>query len=102
MDVPRTKSAAHAFGFGPCPSCNAAGLPSKECPDVACAWCWDDSDKDHRRFVTRSRIEEWAAAHGMTEDDITTSPETRGALSHPPILADTERPPDTEPGSGDA
>lgn len=102
MVGPRTKSAAHAFGFGPCPSCNPSGRPSGELGDVPCAWCWSEEDKTYRRFVLRERIEEWAKEHGMSEDDITTSPETRGALEHPPALSDTERPPDTEPGSGSA
>lgn len=91
---PATKSAAHRFGFVPCPSCNPSGKPSGEIAP-ACAWCWSDDDKIHRRFVLREKAEKWARAHGLDEDDIPTSPESRDALLYPPTLAiaDTLRAP---------
>lgn len=99
---PRTKSEATRFGVVGCPGCNPTALPSGDIPkDVQCAWCWDEEDASNRRWVLSKIAEKWAEEHGMPADDIVTSPETRGALAHPPALADTERPPDTEPGPGE-
>lgn len=92
---PATKSAAHRFGFVPCPSCNPSGLPSGEII-VPCAWCWSNDDGVHRRFVLVERAKEWAREHGIDDEDIPTSPESRDALLHPPKLdaiPDTERAP---------
>lgn len=80
-----TKSAAQAFGFVPCPNCNPEGKPSGEI-FIMCAVCWKLEENTHRRFILRSEAEEWAKARGMGEDDITTSPEARSALEHPPEL----------------
>jgi hypothetical protein len=93
-----TKSAAHRFGFCACPACNPKALPQGELGDVPCAWCWNEEEKTHRRWVLRAKAEEWAKEHGMTEDDITTSPEARSALAHPPPLPGSgDKVPDTEP-----
>lgn len=90
---PATKSAAHRFGFVACPSCNPAGKPSGEI-STPCAWCWSNEDSTHRRFVLSERAKEWARSHGVDDDDIPTSPESRDALLHPPKL---DAIPDTEP-----
>jgi hypothetical protein len=42
------------------------------------------------RFLPVDKAIEWAKEHGMDEDDIPTSPESRQALQHPPDLADTD------------
>lgn len=94
LDRPTTKSAAHRFGFVPCPHCNPSGLPSGEVHGD-CPWCWDEGDRLCRRFVLTQKARQWAEAHGIDEDDIPTSPESRDALLRPPTLeiADTEPPP---------
>jgi len=82
-----TKSAAQRFGFVACPACNPNEAPSGEIPkELPCAWCYAEEDKTHRRFVLREVAEKWAKEHGQSEDDIQTSPQTRGALAEPPPL----------------
>jgi len=92
-----TKSAAHRFGFVACPNCNPKGLPSGEI-FIMCAVCWEPEENTHRRFILREKAEEWARDRGLSEDDITTSPEARSAMSNPPALPGSgDRIPDTEP-----
>ena len=93
-----TKSAAHRFGFLPCPSCNPNEVPSGEIPkNTHCAWCWSDEDKVYRRYVLREVAEKWALEHGLAEDDIPTSPESRDALQVPPKLETPIPPTDPDP-----
>lgn len=100
---PATKSQAHRFGFVACPGCNPNGLPSGEiAKEIQCAWCWSSKDEPptHRRFVLREVAEKWAKEHGLSEDDIPTSPESREALQNPPKLDSgmhIDLTPDTDP-----
>jgi hypothetical protein len=99
-----TKSAAHRFGFVACPNCNPDGKPSGEI-FIMCAVCWEAGEVNadgtvgtHRRFVLREKAEAWARERGLTEDDITTSPEARSSLANPPPLPGSgDKVPDTEP-----
>jgi len=85
-----------AFGWLHCPQCNSQKRPSTEI-EGPCAWCWDNEEKRHLRYVKPDRYKEWRKQHGLPEDDeddVPTSPESRQALERPPPL---EPAPDTDP-----
>lgn len=95
MPYRRTKSAAHRIGDVPCPGCNPKGEPSDQIPDIPCAWCWDDAEKIHRRFVKLTTYLKWREEHpGVDDDEIPTSPESRSALTPVP---ETDPDPNAKP-----
>lgn len=83
------------FGLVHCPGCNPEHRPAQDIPaEVQCAWCYNKEVGTHTRYVKVAVQKEWRKQHGLPEeeDEIETSPQTRGALAHPPPLpqADTE------------
>ena len=78
----------------PCPGCNPAGANADSIPAaIPCAWCWDEKEKAHRRFVKLTRWLEWQRDHGVGEEEPPTSPESRGALTPiPPTDPDPDVP----------
>lgn len=85
-EIPKTKSAAHRIGDVPCPSCNPKELAYDAIPaSLPCAWCWDDGQKIHRRFVKLTQYMRWLEQHpGAADREPPTSPESRSALTPVP------------------
>jgi len=87
VEIPKTRSAAYRIGDVPCPSCNREEKNTSEIPvSIPCAWCWDDALRVHRRFVKLTRFLEWQREHPgeIDDEEIPTSPESRGALTPVP------------------
>jgi hypothetical protein len=83
------------FGLVHCPSCNPDHLPAQDiAAEIQCAWCFNQDDGIHYRYVKVETYKRWRFEHNLPEeeDEIETSPQTRSALAHPPPLphADTE------------